>query len=108
MLRTSAQLRRASIIQLCSTPDVESNFGIYSGLLRDSAAAGAKICFLPEAFDYVANSVKESIDLAGGYKKLLERIQEVARSEQIWVSLAQAACIQKNNTTTKSQTLTFC
>ena len=42
---------------------------------------------MPEAFDYIANSPKESIQQAQEYKLLLEEIKTVAETNKIWLSL---------------------
>ena len=56
-------------------------------MIENSRDKGAKIAFLPEAFDYIANSSRESIEQAKNYEHLLNDIKSIARDNQIWLSL---------------------
>ncbi|KAJ7470868.1 carbon-nitrogen hydrolase [Mycena latifolia] len=61
--------------QMCSTDSVADNFAMSVKLARDTAAAGAKALFLPEASDYIANDAHLGNLLAGGCRLHLVDIQ---------------------------------
>ncbi|KAL8407630.1 hypothetical protein RB594_006454 [Gaeumannomyces avenae] len=49
-----------AIGQICSTPSMEHNLQQCVQLLKEASAAGAKVLFLPEASDYIAESREQS------------------------------------------------
>lgn len=74
--------------QVTSTPDKEHNFDCCSQLIREGAQRGACILFLPEAFDYVGSSTKETLGLAETlYGETVQSYASLAREYGIWLSL---------------------
>lgn len=72
---------RAGIIQMCSTPDVQSNLETASRLARAAAEQGADIVLFPEAFAFIGPRREKAAVLEplpqGG--PILECCQELAR-----------------------------
>ncbi|KAL8386411.1 hypothetical protein RB599_008015 [Gaeumannomyces hyphopodioides] len=54
----------AAIGQICSTSSMEHNLQQCVQLVKEASAAGAKVLFLPEASDYIAESRQQSLALA--------------------------------------------
>lgn len=82
------EMTRAAIIQLCSGADKLANFATYSTFIAQAAAQQCKIAFLPEAFDFVGTSAKETLSLAEGLQgELMGKLSAIARDKQIWLSL---------------------
>ncbi|OAA67161.1 carbon-nitrogen family protein [Niveomyces insectorum RCEF 264] len=54
----------AAIGQICSTASIAHNLEQCVSLVRQAAAAGAKVLFLPEASDYLASSSEAALALA--------------------------------------------
>lgn len=64
---------RIAAVQLCATPDVAANLASAARLVRDAAAAGARVALLPEAFAYLGPE--------RGKQDVLERLPEPASDE---------------------------
>ncbi|KAJ5899124.1 hypothetical protein N7495_003868, partial [Penicillium taxi] len=75
--------------QICSTASISNNLIQCLTLVRKTAAAGAKVLFLPEAADYIASSPDESIALAQSpeREKFLSALQDAAKLEKIHINV---------------------
>ena len=62
-VRTMSSVR-VGIIQLTSTNDKERNKAKSCELLKKAKLYGAQVAFLPECFDFIGESAKETNDLA--------------------------------------------
>lgn len=73
---------------MTSTADKVENLKVCRKLIEEASSKGAKMVFLPEAFDYVANDKKESVELCesldGG---VMTAMRDVARQCRVWLSL---------------------
>jgi nitrilase len=74
---------RMAAIQLCSSPDLESNWAAASQGLREAAAAGAQLAVLPENF--AVFDAAQYRALAGRLPELLERLGNLARELDLWI-----------------------
>ncbi|XP_051865784.1 deaminated glutathione amidase [Pristis pectinata] len=82
--------RRAliGVCQLTSTADKEHNFRQCRQLVREGAARGVRMLFLPEAFDHIAPSTEETLHLADSLQgELVGRYRQLARETGLWLSL---------------------
>ncbi|XP_041038594.1 deaminated glutathione amidase, partial [Carcharodon carcharias] len=89
-LRGVAAMRKSliGVCQLNCTGDKERNFAECQGLVREGAERGAKLLFLPEAFDYVASSQEETLSKAETLDgDLIQRYLQLARETGLWLSL---------------------
>lgn len=59
-------LNTVAVCQMTSTADREANFNVFKDLVAEAKSANASMVFFPEGCDYIASSVKESLDLAEG------------------------------------------
>jgi len=87
--RTSSDSTKlAAVIQLCCTDDKESNWSRASALVREARRRGAALAFLPEAFDYIGRSAKQTLALAEPLDgPTFKAYQRLAREENIALSL---------------------
>ncbi|KAJ5631307.1 Carbon-nitrogen hydrolase [Penicillium longicatenatum] len=75
----------AAVGQLCATASITSNLAQCQNLIQKTAAAGAKVLFLPEASDYIASSADESLaSLDRQIKETLSSKQRLKNS-LIWI-----------------------
>ena len=78
----------AGLVQMRSCNDKAANFGTCARLVREAAAAGCKIVFLPENFSFMgawpgeAQAAAEPLD-----GPTMGRYVELARAERVWLSL---------------------
>lgn len=78
----------AAVCQMTSTPDKEANFSACRKLVEEARGRGACMVFLPEGFDYIGSSTKETLDLAESLDgDLVSRYSRLARELQVWLSL---------------------
>ncbi|NXT03672.1 NIT1 amidase, partial [Jacana jacana] len=64
------------------------NFAACAGLVREAAARGAAIVFLPEGFDYIGRDAAQTLSLAEGLDgDLMGRYSRLARDCGVWLSL---------------------
>ena len=81
-------MTRVGIVQLCSGADKLANFNIYSKFIIQAAAKKCKVAFLPEAFDFIGTSSKETFSLAEPLNgELVTKLKDIARENKIWLSL---------------------
>ena len=82
------RMTRVGIVQLCSGADKLANFNIYSKFIIQAAAKKCKVAFLPEAFDFIGTSSKETFSLAEPLNgELVTKLKDIARENKIWLSL---------------------
>ena len=79
---------KIAVVQLNSTEDKESNFAIASGLVQNASREGAKMAFLPECFDMICPTKKQTIENGEPIDgPAVNRYRELAKSNKIWLSL---------------------
>lgn len=87
-ISTESYPYRVAVAQMTSVSDKEKNMVTCEDLVKRAAAAGAKMVFLPEACDYIAESKNESIKMAESiHGPLVTRYCSLASSLGIWLSL---------------------
>lgn len=57
-------MHTVAVCQMTSTADREANFNVFRDLVAEAKTANASMVFFPEGCDYIASSVKESLELA--------------------------------------------
>ncbi|TPX37636.1 hypothetical protein SmJEL517_g00599 [Synchytrium microbalum] len=78
----------ASVGQFCASAAVESNLASCVDIIRQSAARGASMVFLPEASDFIAEnkdqalSLTESLDIG----KFVAGLKDAAKTSNVWIS----------------------
>ncbi|XP_069797262.1 deaminated glutathione amidase [Narcine bancroftii] len=76
------------VCQLSSTGDKKHNFRECERLVREGVERGACMLFLPEAFDYIASSTEETLQLAETLEgEVVQRYCQLARETGVWLSL---------------------
>nr|CAX74273.1 Nitrilase and fragile histidine triad fusion protein [Schistosoma japonicum] len=82
---------KIGVIQMQSTANKEWNFNQAVKYINKAIASGVKIVFLPECFDFVVLSHKETLNLAEVLKgPLVTRYCSLAARENLWISLGGA------------------
>ncbi|ORX51906.1 carbon-nitrogen hydrolase [Hesseltinella vesiculosa] len=76
----------AAVGQFCATSFVEANTKICCGLIKKAAERGAKMLFLPEASDFIAESKEQALSLASNHV-FIQGVQQAAKDANIWVSV---------------------
>ncbi|XP_072774556.1 deaminated glutathione amidase isoform X3 [Taeniopygia guttata] len=77
-----------AVAQVTCTADKEHNWRQCSALVRRAAAAGARLVFLPEAFDFIGDSAQHSLALAEPlHGDTVRRYRRLARECDVWLSL---------------------
>ncbi|NWX17453.1 NIT1 amidase, partial [Aegotheles bennettii] len=77
-----------AVAQVTSTPDKERNAAACAGLVREAAARGALLVFLPEGFDFIGRDTAQTLSLAEGlHGDLMGRYAQLARDCGVWLSL---------------------
>lgn len=79
---------KIAVIQLNCTRDKKANIAAARGFIQDASKDGAKMAFLPECFDMICPSRKET--MANGESidgPTVSQYQEIAKSHKIWLSL---------------------
>ncbi|MBW0488587.1 hypothetical protein O181_028302 [Austropuccinia psidii MF-1] len=78
----------AAVAQLCSRADIMENLVRCQSIIRRASAQGAKMIFLPEASDFIADpSCYPSLSTTLDKSKFVQGIQSSARQYQCWVSV---------------------
>uniref|UniRef100_A0A8C9WNJ8 Deaminated glutathione amidase n=1 Tax=Scleropages formosus TaxID=113540 RepID=A0A8C9WNJ8_SCLFO len=78
----------AAVCQVNSTPDKEVNFAACVRLVEKAKEGGANMVFLPEGFDYIGSSQKETLQLSENLTgDTISRYSDLARKLNIWLSL---------------------
>eukprot|EP00117_Sycon_ciliatum_P020515 scpid25794/ scgid3879/ Nitrilase homolog 1 len=79
---------RIAACQLRSNADKERNYEICQRLVREAVVKGAKTVFLPEGFDYIGESGKQSVSMAEPLDgPLMSRYKALAKELGVWLSL---------------------
>ncbi|KAL2079216.1 hypothetical protein ACEWY4_024960 [Coilia grayii] len=86
--RMSSSHPVAAVCQMTCTADKAANFAVGARLVEEAGAAGASMVFLPEGFDYIGSSLKQTLELSETLSgETITRYSELARKLGIWLSL---------------------
>lgn len=78
----------AAVTQLTSSPNILSNLSVATSLIRRSAAAGARMVFLPEATDFIApGSSVASLTHSRENAQFVDDVRRCAKEARVWVSV---------------------
>jgi len=88
----SSSTLKKSLIAVCQlnvSDDRESNFESVKKLVTEAAKRGARMCFLPEAADFIANNSEQSKMMAKQYTtdEVCAKYCDLAKSCKVWLSL---------------------
>ncbi|XP_021722318.1 nitrilase-like protein 2 isoform X2 [Chenopodium quinoa] len=79
---------RVAVAQITSVNDLSANFATCSRLVKEAAAAGAKLLCFPESFSYVGANLGDSVKIAEPLDgPIMQGYCSLARESQIWLSL---------------------
>eukprot|EP00257_Ricinus_communis_P019404 XP_015578389.1 nitrilase-like protein 2 [Ricinus communis] len=79
---------RVAAAQMTSINDVAANFATCSRLVKEAAAAGAKLLCLPESFSFIGARDGDSIKIAEPLDgPIMQQYCSLARESDIWLSL---------------------
>ncbi|KAM9833821.1 deaminated glutathione amidase isoform 3-T3 [Syngnathus typhle] len=85
---SSSHHPRAALCQLSVTADKLANFCTTRELLEEAKRRGAAMAFLPEAFDYIASSREETLELSETLAgDTIAQYAQLARKLDMWLSL---------------------
>ncbi|XP_075234549.1 ntrilase and fragile histidine triad fusion protein NitFhit [Lycorma delicatula] len=88
MSKASTNSGTIAVCQLTATNNKSENFNICKNLIESATDAGAKVVFLPEACDYVAENRAEAIELSEPLTgDLVTNYRELAKQLEVWLSL---------------------
>jgi predicted amidohydrolase len=75
--------------QFCAKAVLSKNLEAVSGIITDAARAGAKMIFLPEASDFIANNADESASLTKPLpqNEFVQGVRAKAKETGVWVSV---------------------
>lgn len=77
-----------AVCQMNSTNEVERNLEICEDLIRKAKTRGAKMIFLPECFDYVAESSEQACSMAAPLQSpRMQCMCDLAQELGVWLSL---------------------
>ncbi|KAI8070740.1 nitrilase [Gongronella butleri] len=77
---------KAAVAQFCATSTVATNTQTCKRLIRRAADQGAKVVFLPEASDFIAESKEQALALAKD-DAFLRGVRQAAQDAKIWVAV---------------------
>ncbi|KAL2924388.1 Nitrilase-like protein 2 [Bienertia sinuspersici] len=84
----AANSARVAVAQMTSVNDLSVNFATCSRLVKEAAAAGAKMLCFPESFSYIGANLGDSVKIAEPLDgPLMQGYCNLARESQIWLSL---------------------
>uniref|UniRef100_A0A7C9A475 CN hydrolase domain-containing protein n=1 Tax=Opuntia streptacantha TaxID=393608 RepID=A0A7C9A475_OPUST len=79
---------RVAVAQMTSVNDLASNFATCARLVKEAAAAGAKLLCFPESFSYVGDLLGDSVKIAEPLDgPIMQGYCDLARESKIWLSL---------------------
>ncbi|KAK9684069.1 hypothetical protein RND81_10G184500 [Saponaria officinalis] len=79
---------RVAVAQMTSVNDLATNFATCSRLVKEAAAAGAKLLAFPESFSFVGVAQGESVKIAETLDgPIMQGYCNLARESQMWLSL---------------------
>lgn len=77
-----------AVCQLNSINDKDKNFDTAKSIITKATEMGAKMIFLPECFDFIGTTKKESIQASEPLNGLtLSKYRELAKDLKVWLSL---------------------
>ncbi len=84
---------RVGLVQLCASDDPKANLPVTEGLIREAAAAGARLILTPEVTNIVSSSrARQRAVLAIETEdETLARLREVAEALGVWLLLGSLA-----------------
>ncbi|XP_052822841.1 deaminated glutathione amidase isoform X2 [Octopus bimaculoides] len=86
--KVGKQHPRIAVCQLTSSADKEENFSVCRSLIEKAKSQGVQMVFLPECFDYIGESIKQSLEQSESLDgHLVSKYKGVAKELQIWLSL---------------------
>ena len=88
---TSSSTLKKSLIAVCQLSvgnDRKNNFESVKRLVTEAAKRGAKMCFLPEAADFIAESAEQSKSMAKQHtaNEVFSRYADLAKNCKVWLS----------------------
>ncbi|XP_053377502.1 deaminated glutathione amidase-like [Mercenaria mercenaria] len=76
------------VCQMTCTGDKSANFQKAKSLVERCKALGAKMVFLPEACDFIADSKQQSMDLAESLQgETIGKYRQLAKELSVWISI---------------------
>ncbi|XP_002168676.1 deaminated glutathione amidase [Hydra vulgaris] len=80
--------QRVAVCQMNSTDDKERNIRICTELINESYDKEAKIVFLPECFDYIAENKTDSVKMAESLEgDIIKHYKNLAKEKSLWLSM---------------------
>ncbi|GAB6021841.1 hypothetical protein CHUAL_004413 [Chamberlinius hualienensis] len=88
-MSSTTQCRKlVAVCQLNSSNDKKANLHQCQQLIEESTKKGAKMIFLPEAFDYIATSIEESVKMSEPLNgHTMKFFQDLSKNLKVWLSL---------------------
>uniref|UniRef100_T1JGV0 Nitrilase and fragile histidine triad fusion protein NitFhit n=1 Tax=Strigamia maritima TaxID=126957 RepID=T1JGV0_STRMM len=87
-LEKEKELLTVAVCQMTARSDKEENFNVCKKLINIAKNKGAKMVFLPEACDFIADNKEQTKHLAEDLSgDLIQRYKSLARDQQMWISL---------------------
>ncbi|KMT17570.1 hypothetical protein BVRB_2g036690 [Beta vulgaris subsp. vulgaris] len=84
----AANSARVAVAQMTSVNDLSVNFATCSRLVKEAAAAGAKLLCFPESFSYMGANLGDSVKIGERLDgPIMQGYCSLARESQIWLSL---------------------
>lgn len=84
----SSQTCRVAALQVTCSNDKAANLAMCSSMVRQAAGDGARVIFLPEAFDFIAGGSDETRLLAESVEgATIASYRQLARELGVWLSL---------------------
>ncbi|KAG0161985.1 Nitrilase [Apophysomyces sp. BC1034] len=79
----------AAVAQFCATSAIALNRQICTDLVVRAARHGAKMVFMPEASDFIAENKEDTVSLTTDLdgSPFLQELQKAAKDNEIWVSV---------------------
>lgn len=79
----------AAVCQMTSMADKDKNLKNAKQLIQKAVSAGAKMVFLPEAFDYIAENKEQSVKMSESLTdgSTIKNYQLIAKQDHVWLSL---------------------
>eukprot|EP01134_Creolimax_fragrantissima_P003506 CFRG3506T1 len=75
-------------VQFCATEDINANIKVCTRLVTEAVVAGAKLVFLPEAFDYICTTREAAVKLATPLDgPIISHFRALAKENDVWLSL---------------------
>lgn len=87
-VQVGALKTKVAVAQMTSIGDTEFNFQTCTKLAEEAASQGAKMLFLPEAFNFVGNASEQTVAVAEQVTgPIIHRYSNLAKRLNLWLSL---------------------